>query len=68
MSIKAFHLVFVSVCIAFCGAFAWWCLDQYRQVHATGHLVLGVLSLAALVALLVYGRQFLRKLKQLRSL
>ena len=63
MSLKAFHVLFVSVCTVFCMGFGVWAIYDYRQSGEVGSLIWGVLSLLAAVALLWYGRWFLRKLK-----
>lgn len=69
MSLKTIHIVFViASCLmtAFFGAWAW---REYTGPAGTQvHLVYGVLSIAAFVGLLVYGRYFLKKLKHISYL
>jgi len=63
MSLKAFHVLFVSVCTVFCVGFGVWAIFDYRESGEKASLIWGVLSLLAAVALVWYGRWFLRKLK-----
>ncbi len=55
MSLKTFHVVFVTLCIIFTIGFGIW---EIRD-----HPVLGVTSFVLSVVLIFYGRWFLRKLK-----
>jgi hypothetical protein len=68
MSLKAFHIVFVTVCTLFCLGFGLWGLREHRLTQDTAMLVQGVGALAAAVALIAYGRWFLRKLKHVSYL
>jgi hypothetical protein len=66
MSLKAFHLLFITAASALAFGFGVWELRDYRS--AEGHslnLWLGLGSLATGVGLIVYGRYFLRKLKKI---
>lgn len=65
MSLKAVHLFFVTAFSALCFGCGIWKLRDYVRAHdATGDLAYGVLSLAAGVAVIVYGKYFLKKLKK----
>lgn len=63
MSLKHFHIAFVSVCTFFFAVLGAWCLlvdalpDMYR--------IMGWLSLACGVGMLVYGIRFVRKTRTL---
>ena len=63
MSLKAFHIVFVAVSTLLCVGFGVWAIAEYRSHGDPGTLVAGVGSLSASLALVWYGRWFLRKLK-----
>lgn len=64
MSLKAFHLVFITASSALAFGFGVWMLRDYRSADgSTGDLLLGIGSLVAGVGLLVYERYFLKKLK-----
>ncbi len=69
MSLKAIHIVFViASCLmtTFFGVWAW--SEFFKPLGTRAHLIYGVLSIAALVGLLVYGRYFLKKLKHISYL
>lgn len=63
MSLKAFHVLFVIVSMVLAGGFAVWAIRQYRIVGDVGLLVGGVISGLIFIAIGIYGRWFLRKLK-----
>jgi hypothetical protein len=69
MSLKAIHIVFIiASCLmtAFFGVWAW--REYFSAAGSPMHLLYGVLSIIALVALLVYGKYFLKKLKHINYL
>jgi uncharacterized membrane protein HdeD (DUF308 family) len=63
VSLKVFHILFVVASTALMAFFAAWALRAYAHSHETSQLVLGVVAIVAGVLLLIYGRWFLRKLK-----
>lgn len=69
MSLKAFHVVFITAASALCLGFGVWMLRDFRSPEGTAvDLWMGVGSLAAFVGLLVYERFFLKKLKNVSYL
>ncbi|MCL4788585.1 MAG: hypothetical protein KJ070_17625 [Verrucomicrobia bacterium] len=64
MSLKAFHVIFITAASALAFGFGVWMLREYRLPGGgSGDLAFGVASLIVGVALLVYEGYFLRKLK-----
>ena len=61
MSLKAFHLIFVTLLTALAFGFAAW-------AFSTGRLVSGVAGIAAGILVIVYGIYFLKKLKKISYL
>ena len=69
MSLKAFHVIFITVSSLMLFGFGAWMLRAYRGPEgATSDLVLAVVGLAAGVSLLVYEGFFLKKLKNVSYL
>jgi hypothetical protein len=69
MSLKAFHLVFVTASVLMCLSCAAWGYQAYRGPDGTqAHLLFSVGSVLAGLALLVYGRYFLKKLRHISYL
>ena len=63
MSLKAFHILFITLSTALGLGFAVWC---FRYASGTNHAlywVFGGLSLAGAAWLPLYGARFLRKMK-----
>ena len=63
MSLKTFHLVFVTVCTILAIGFGIWAIRNYQSQGDIESLIAGVASLAGAIILLVYGKWFLKKLK-----
>ncbi|MCP5519093.1 MAG: hypothetical protein H7A45_17760 [Verrucomicrobiales bacterium] len=63
MSLKAFHILFVTLSILLAFGFGGWELVTYSRTGAGMDLFLGVASLAAGVGLVFYLRKVIRKLK-----
>ncbi len=63
MSLKAFHLVFMTLCIIFAAGLGVWGVRDYAHSARIGSLLLGIGSWLGLPALVVYTVWFLRKLK-----
>jgi hypothetical protein len=69
MSLKAFHIVFITASTLLAFGFAAWSLGNYFSANgASLDLVVGASSLLAGVALIYYGRYVLRKLKNISYL
>ncbi len=68
MSLKAFHVVFVTAAILLLLVLAGWCIGNYRQDGSTGQLVWGLSAVGAAVGMLAYGKLFLRKFKHISYL
>lgn len=63
MSLKAFHIFFITISTILSVCFGLWAIRNYNHHQETLSLVIGYASLAGAVALLVYGVWFLKKLK-----
>jgi hypothetical protein len=68
MSLKAFHLVFVTASVLLAFGFAAWSLMNYFEAKRPVDLVFGVCSSVIGVGLIFYGRYFLKKLKHISYL
>jgi hypothetical protein len=69
MSLKAFHLVFITAATALAFGCAAWGLKAYFSQEGSGaDLVFGLGSLATGAGLILYERYFLKKLKNTEKL
>ncbi|HLU46546.1 MAG TPA: hypothetical protein VK116_00630 [Planctomycetota bacterium] len=64
MGIKNFHVFFVAVSVLLAVGFGLWCILTEAGRKTPGSTVFAVLAFVAAVALLVYGRRFLRKIEE----
>jgi hypothetical protein len=69
MSLKMFHLVFISAAVLLAIGCGIWELRDYWSADGQGSdLVFGLCSLAAAAGLIVYERYFLKKLRKVSYL
>lgn len=68
MSLKAFHIVFVSASILLALMFGVWSVMSYFEGGPVRDLIFGIGSLAVAVGLVFYGKYVLKKLKNISYL
>lgn len=67
MSLKAFHIFFITLSIVLSIGVGSWGISKYFAGGGAGPLALGVLFCLTGFALLVYGRSFLKKMKGIEA-
>lgn len=67
MSLKAFHLVFVSLSLLMAMTVGAWGLHEFTHHGDRGALILSVLCFTLAPALMVYGVKVARKFRQLEG-
>ena len=65
MSLKAFHIVFVVSTILLCFGFGAWAIHDRLQGGGTAEFVLGLLALVGGLAMIVYFKAVLKKLRDI---
>jgi len=65
MSLKAFHIFFIAICILLGMFVGGWGVRQYLADHSLSSLALGILFFASAFLLLVYGIKFIDKIEEL---
>jgi hypothetical protein len=68
MSLKAFHVIFITAAVLLAFGFGAWMLDAHKDSGAASDFNLGVGSLVVGVGLVIYEVYFLRKLKKVSYL
>lgn len=70
MSLKAIHVLFITASVLLCALFSGWAFWMYSNEESgrQANLVMGVISSILGLGLLVYGRYFLKKLKDVSYL
>jgi hypothetical protein len=68
MSLKTFHLAFVSVCILLCLGLGTWWIWQWQTGNAGGGLWFGLGWFLAGAGLVEYGRRAIRKMESISYL
>jgi uncharacterized membrane protein len=63
MSLKAFHLVFISISTLMAVGFGGWCVAQFFSRGGGGYIVSAGLAILAGAGLVVYGIRFARRWK-----
>jgi len=64
MSLRGFHLIFISLAALFCAGIGVWALFLERSA-SQGLQIFGALSFVAALALVFYGISFSRKAKNI---
>jgi hypothetical protein len=65
MSLKHVHVVFIAAATALAVVFGTWCWAEWRADGGLGMLMAAGASAATAIALLVYGRWFLVKMRDM---
>jgi len=65
MSLKAFHFVFITVSTLLCFGLCAWCVRSYYDGGGPRQWLWAGLALLGGVALLIYGKIMIRKLKDI---
>jgi hypothetical protein len=68
MSLKAFHIVFITASVLLAFGCAAWSMVNYADAGRAVDLIFGVGSGLTGIALIVYGRYVLRKLRNISYL
>ncbi|MFO1477971.1 MAG: hypothetical protein U1F98_15150 [Verrucomicrobiota bacterium] len=68
MSLKAFHLLFVGSLTSLSFGCAAWKFTEFAREGGASNFWFGLGAVAAGIAVLIYGRYFLKKLKHIRYL
>lgn len=68
MSLKAFHVVFITASVLLAFWFGWFELSRYSDTKAPADLWFGAGSCVAGFCLIAYGIYFLKKLKNISYL
>ena len=64
MSLKTFHIIFITMAVLLCLVFGGWCLgSDYGRGHA-GYAISGYVSFVFAVLLVVYEIVFLKNFKE----
>ena len=66
MSLKAFHIIFITFSTLMAFGIGIWCLWVNKVASTSAYTIGAVISFLAAVALIVYGCWFWRKMKRLR--
>ena len=65
MSLKGFHIFFISISVLLSVFFAIWSLKEYTAESDSFYLMVFMLTLLFILSLVVYGRWFLKKIKRI---
>lgn len=66
MTLKGFHIVFITFSTLLALCLGGWCLQLHLTTGEAGYVTGAIVSFIAAVALLVYGIWFWKKMKRLR--
>jgi hypothetical protein len=64
MSLKAFHIFFITISVLLCLGFGAWCLNSDYALGRAAYTVAGYISFGLGVLLVLYEIVFLKKFKE----
>lgn len=64
MSLKIFHIIFIFCSVTITLGFSVWAFRAYQQSAQIGYLVASIASIGAGIGLIVYGSNFIKKMKK----
>jgi hypothetical protein len=67
VSLKAFHILFIALSIVLSVGLGTWGIREYMASASGGALALGVVFFVTGFLLLLYGRGFLRKMREIEA-
>ena len=65
MSLRFFHIIFISICVVMSLFVGVWGVQDYLQGQSLAGLVLGILCFLLGIGLIIYGVKVYAKLKEL---
>jgi hypothetical protein len=65
MSLKVFHIVFVTASVLLAFSFGFWSFEQYLHGGGAGDLASGIASALVGIGLVFYGRAVWKKLQSI---
>lgn len=68
MSLKFFHIFFITLSVVLAFGFSFWLFRNYSATGGAGTLVAAIATAICGGGLIVYGKMFLKKLKHVRYL
>lgn len=67
MSLKAFHIFFITISVLLCLGFGAWCISSDYTHGRTAYVIAGYISFGLGVLLILYEVVFLKKFKTLEK-
>jgi ABC-type thiamin/hydroxymethylpyrimidine transport system permease subunit len=67
MSLKSFHIIFICISTLFSIFFGYWCYNEWSQIGGMQYLVYSSISVAFTIAMLIYGKWFLKEISELNA-
>lgn len=65
MSLRIFHIIFVTASVLLCAGVAVWATQEYLRGRNVAYIAMAALFLICGAALVVYGRKVFHKLREL---
>ncbi len=67
MSLKSFHIIFICISTLFSIFFGYWCYNEWSQIGGMQYMVYSFISVAFTIAMLIYGKWFLKEISELNA-
>ena len=65
MSLKSFHILFITISSLFTIFFGYWCYSEWSAYDDSKYLFFTCISIILSISLIIYGKLFLKKINNL---
>ena len=65
MSLKSFHIIFICISTLSSIFFGYWCYNEWLQIGGIQYIIYSLISVAFTIAMLIYGKWFLKEISEL---
>jgi ABC-type thiamin/hydroxymethylpyrimidine transport system permease subunit len=67
MSLKSFHIIFICISTLSSIFFGYWCYNEWSQIGDIQYIIYSLISVAFTIAMLIYGKWFLKEISELNA-
>ena len=67
MSLKSFHLIFITIVSLFTIFFGYWCYNEWSLYNEIKYIIFSILSIFLCVGLMIYSKWFLKEISKINA-
>ena len=67
MSLKSFHLIFITIVSLITVFFGYWCYNEWSLYNDAKYIILSILSIIFCIGLIFYSKWFLKEISRINA-